>query len=478
MILFFNLILQVFKTYHDKDSVKSNDTSYSYKDILIKVYFLVQQLKNTNPAPMRVGLVAHNSIEWVIVFLAVILSGNKLVLFSPLTSKAKLKHMIINANLQLLFTDYESIEEIRNPITTIVSITKLRYVLLNSPEAQHIESYECIIEKLSNYHNELIKGIIVYSPKSIYPVIIPYTHIILMLDVIREAKIFDKTTNYVAYPEFTYNYILGFLLPFIEGINIVIPTGKFSTHDAKWQFNTYLPEIVILNAYQFEQIWREFIEPSTNELLKFLAEYELVFIQKWILKKRIKSVFPDMEKLIILNSSLSTTMESTLKSMKVPYTITYGSVETCGLVSYSDPKDFKIGTLGKIINPFIDINDICNDTISVDENLNIISSDEEYTEFEFTASKYEKILKGLPLVTDCILTKFNNELILLVNIDTQYVDTYGICLSEVKKRLEICRKEVNSKVNSSRYLNRIIIELVEFKRDSNGRIMREYYEVD
>lgn len=497
MNLLFKLVLTVFKHRYEQISIISNNTSYSYKDILIKVYYLIKYLKMIRPTQIRVGLVASNSVEWIVVFLATIMSGNRLILFSPLLSKNKLNHVILDAKVKILFIDSQLITEVLNTTSIIIPIDKLDFTT-ECKESSHsfIEIESDLLKEFQSRSNFTEPEIVVYTPRSTCPIDISHNVILKVLGSIGKTKIFDNSSLYIAYPEFTFNYIIGLLLPFIEGMKIMIPGEKFTTYDAKWIFNTYKSEVVILNAYQFEEIWREFIESSTDELIKFLTEYRMNWIRKWILKRNMKTIFPNMKKLIILNSSISTTMETTLKSMKIPYTITYGSVESCGIATYSDPKDFKIGTVGKIVNNIVTYTDNLgitvyhgntyiksDDVLITDKECNIIflnRTDETIqTEFGFIITRdVEKILKGLPLVTDCVLTKYNNSIILLVNIDTQYVDTYNIHLTEVKKKLELCRIEINNKVHSFEKIARIIIELSEFKRDSNGRILREYYTLD
>jgi long-subunit acyl-CoA synthetase (AMP-forming) len=60
-----------------------------------------------------------------------------------------------------------------------------------------------------------------------------------------------------------------------------------------------------------------------------------------------------------INSSLGLYMEKLLKEIKFPYTVTYGTIETCGIATYSHPNEHKIESVGKpIINGLIEKDNI------------------------------------------------------------------------------------------------------------------------
>jgi acyl-CoA synthetase (AMP-forming)/AMP-acid ligase II len=457
------VIIEIFKQYLESIALVSKGIEYTYKDIMEKSYSLANRLNEFSNKKLTIALVASNSAEWVIIFLAVILSNNKLVLFSPKLSKKKLLYVISNSKASILFTDLDLNQD---DFPFIYQLFKIDNIIFENDKML--------------LHKDLVEteALIIYTPRGLKYNAIPYYNIAKTMSILDKKEIFNNCSNYVAHQEFTYNYVLTLLVPLLRGVRITIPTHNLLLNEEG-------NEVVILNAFQFEELWREFIESSDDVFIKFLKDFRFNKIKNWIIKRNLKRLFPNIENLIILNSSLNRYIESTLKYIKLPYTVTYGTVETCGIASYTSPKFFQEGSCGDLL--FSDFNYMNNiledDTVHITDNLTLYFEnrrDEEIkTEYGFTISRdVESILKNLPLVIDCVLILYNDELKLLVNIDLEYIDSEHLRIHEVNRILDECRKQINNKVHTFEKISKIVIDLQPFKRDSYGRILREYYTIE
>jgi long-subunit acyl-CoA synthetase (AMP-forming) len=502
------LILGLFQNnLSDKTAVISKGSNYSLKDIFIQSIELMKVLNRKKKAKidggvLKVGLIASNSKEWIVVFIATILSRNKLVLFSPCLSEQKIAHVIVLSRIDILITDAELSMEILEVIDFIeivridtlhTSLKDVCYVFTNSLSDEE-RVIDTLLENIaSTITSDGSASITVYSPRQLQGIEVLYTDIVETLSDLTEKGIFESNGDkkYIAFVDFTYNYVVGLLLPLITNHILIIPEkdNDFTENEIDWLLFENKPEVVILTAHQFEKLWRYSLEPSTNEFLKLLSDFRIKWLKKIIVKRNIRKLFPNLKKLIILNSSISTMLEMTLKEYKVPFTITYGTIETCGIASYSDPKNFKVGSVGKMLKT--SRKNLIERIIPKKENDNIFCNNEDTLYFisrmeenivsnegKIITRDVEKIFKSLPLVIDCVLVQDKEDLYLLVTIDTQYCDIYGITHKRAKQMLNACKDEINTTFNSIETITRIVISLTEFKRDSYGRIMKEYYTLD
>src|SRR4030043_462105 len=142
-------------------------------------------------------------------------------------------------------------------------------------------------------------------------------------------------------------------------------------------------------------------------------------------------------------------MEKLLKEIKFPYTVTYGTIETCGIATYSHPNEYKIESVGKpIINGLIEKDNIIyyqnrdnieslNDfgTKDKDGNLYFIARTSDYNA---QSRKIAEILRDVPFIEDCILYKVPTLNIknpcLLVNIDYEKAEKAKITEKKKLKR--------------------------------------------
>ena len=470
------LIINMFSEYCPFIFIRSNNKEYSYREIFEYSKRLSTELNLISNSSLRIGLIGDNSVEWIIAFFGILFSRHIPVLISKKLSSHIIKQVAVIEKLDIIISDF-SIEIDNYPLLQ-------RWILLDK-----IVDYRCRDFLITQYKEKSLEILIMITPNQNKEVIINYEQIYLFLKELTKKSIFKQDDNYIANLEFTYNYILGLLLPFLYGNTIIILNNSFiSTYylsNLRWNLSN---TTICITAHKFELLYKKYIDDPTNWLLNFITKWRLWFIKRWIIKKKLNKIFPNLKKLIIVNSSLNYKTELALKKAKFPYTVTYGTIETMGLVSYSDPKDFVFGSVGKVIrllpNENVEEFSMSNgDVIKVKRgNLYFYHrrGEELSTDYGYIISrKVEDILKGLPYVIDCLLVTDNQKTLnLIVSIDKETCDYYRINREDLQSILDNSIKKINQKVYQQEKINKIIILYDDFIRDSYDRIIKKFYQLE
>lgn len=466
------LILAVFQNYLGNIFIIQESSKYTYRDVLNMSLSLSKRLDDYFNKPIKIALIANNSLEWIVAFFAILLSKHKLVLFSPNLSNSKIIAVIRASNCSLLMHNFIDKDDL---LETVSDQCKIMHI----NDISHYKSDKTYHTFIAS--KDIFTSLEIYTPRSLSKVVINSDKLVALTDALGKHKIFDDSTSYVADAEFSYNYVLGLLLPFINGITIIIPRKRHHllSHGEVFISAKYESEVVILNARQFKEIYQEYIEEIDdlfNDVLKF---FNLWFIRKYYLKRKFNKVFLNLKKLIILNSKLDVYIQKTLKKLKVPFTVTYGRVEDGGISTYSDPKDYIIESVGKFL--LINLTDIDDEDLLYQNNDGIVyfdrrKSDEIKTAEGFIISEeIERILSNIPYVKDCLLCNRNNKLYLIVYLDHKQMHYRYMkpveAIAEIKSKIIAINKEVNT----FERIQDVCQSPLPFETDSYGRILKEYY---
>ena len=433
----------------------------------------------------NIAIHAHNSIEWIIIFLAILKSKNKILLIHPNQSLKNVIRILSEKSIDIIYTDNDILlnQKLLHDKTNFVNIQNIKNILAENQDSFIMYNY-----KPQNYIKEN-DSISVLSFRSFKIIEVSFNTIISLIGKLSKRGLFknkDKETYYIAHVDFTYNYIIGLLLPLSSGVPIVI-TNEDLPH---YRFYMFKPNTIILTGRHFEQIYHEYIDISTDMLIKFLKDLNLWFILNIMFGYRLKHIFGDIDTLVILNSDLSLQIEKTLKSCRFPYTITYGIAEAGGIISYSDPKNFKLGTMGKIISNNVDIygdklvykDEIINDIVSKHIKDDIVfhnrEEDEITSKFGYTCHiDLERKLRNLALVDDCLLVQNQNGTMkLYCTLDTNYIELNNIDSNHIKRIIQGQINYINIQLDMDLNIQDIVILLYDFTRDHYDRIRRDLYD--
>jgi long-subunit acyl-CoA synthetase (AMP-forming) len=477
-------IIELIKMSFEDIALICGNTKLKYKEMLgraIYLAFFLITLSKKHRVQLRIAIVANNSIEWVIVFLAAIFSDSTLILISTNLNKIRVKHILNDSNANLIFTDQECLlEDEELDVYNINSINTLETTKSN--DIITITGLSILLKGLERSEKLWVSEgkLVVYTPRDLKRVEISYTEIVSLLSVLGDKDIFNE--EFVVNEDFSTNYILCLLLPLLSGVTLNI---------AKYLI-PWIGKVIIIRSELFnEWLNQVFTYNDFKWYHKFINFISFGLIGKWLVKRSFNQTFPNLKKLIILNSSLSYQTEKMLKRIKFPYTITYGTTETMGIATYSDPSEFKIGSVGKVImfrniisfagklhlvdREMIPLHDIGYK--DAEGHLFLTSREDEviHTEQDLNVSRdIEKIFKSVPVIEECYLLNVHDRIYLLVNLDKEKCESIGLeTLSETKDLLRAYLDKINKDIlMPHEQIHDVVIEHKKFPRDLRGNLIR------
>lgn len=498
-ILLKYLILAI-KPFWDKIAIIQNGISIKYSELFKQSIELSTEFNELRKKDKKlvIALCANNSISWIISFISVIISNNTLVLISPKTEIELILHQLISSEVDIIITDSKN-KKLHKILKEF--IVKFRRIIIytddiKSKNHKNLSLFTAFKLLIRNFvFGKEGDDIIIYTPNREQEIKLRYDDMLYLLMELKNKEIFKSKSDYLAYPEFTYNYVFGMLLPLISNSTIIItnyikPLFDDSNNeltDISYNFYHHIQKrevsTIIINASQFNQILKSIKKQSLTfkEFIKILLSVRsyksLIIVKKLIIKKRLQSLLPNLERLIILNSSLPLHVEKLLKKIKFPYTITYGTVETYGIATYSHPEEFQIESVGRDIigNIVIQNGKIFHrwrgnlkDYGFKDPNGNIyfICRDSSYG---LQTKRVEEILKQIPFVAECILRKSlkdKEDPYLLVTIDYDQAEIMKITnIGEIAHIINTFIDKLPIKISH------VIIWNSTFQKDTYGRIV-------
>ena len=475
------LILQILLLFKDKGFIYDSIRILSYGEVRERVVRVTNYLnKLSNERQVKIALIATNSIDWIICFLAILISKHHLVLISPYLTTSKIKKAVMDSNVDIIITSKDFNIDMFPLCHRVFRINYISNISSNNERNGLKKSLdESILENQET--NFSSKGITIISPRKLSEIRISKDNINDRLKILTTKNIFPDFSTYVAYLEFTYNYVICLLLPLIHGCIIRIPEkrSEYSIHALSRSTNG--EQTVIITGRQFENLYKKFIEDPRNIFSNLLKYFHLWIIRKRILKNRLKKEFPNLRMLIILNSRFSLSIERTLKLLKFPFTITYGTVETSGIASFSLPNEFVVRSCGQPLFPS-EVSYYKDDSLFItNNNLFFIGRNNEYIRIRnskgeevLISRSSEDILRHLPFVDDCILIEDNNNIHLFITLDYKLVEEVNISRDDIKQLLKDSINRLNRSKVIQWYIHSIVIVDGDFRRDSYDRILSEH----
>lgn len=486
------LLLKVFAQYWNYIAFNYNGVYYSYGDIYKSANILRDELDSMHSRPLRVALIAQNSIEWVIAFIAILMSKHQLVLYTPNCTLVELRYVLNKSRASILITDKGKELNISDSVFLIG--------IININTISKEESEHCLITlgEVKEEQYTQINTIHVFTQRHRTDVEIEYTDILQLLNTLLNSDIFhspdtSSIDSYYSQQGYTYNYVLCLLLPLFKGVETIIPESN-GIYQTEYDLRTMRLKTVIMTAYQFEVLYNNFIEPPFDKWNNFLKKLPFWMGRKQYLTKKLKEVFSDVERVIILNSGLNMNLEKKLIQLQFPITTTYGIVEAAGLCTYSSPSDYVFGSCGKTINGFVTVLMGDDELIWGKSDSKLIGTNDngrirnDYLYYHNRSGEIistsigcipgyvERILKSIPFVKDCILTSIDEKVILLATIDELAASCDNLLYEDLTLVLESSVNELNERISSFERVSKVVILPGDFSRDDYGRVKKYLYQ--
>src|SRR4030042_2036315 len=258
-------LLDIIKNILDKVAIIQDEESIKYNSLLhksVELSKIFNKLRRDNKK-IKIAICANNSIEWIISFLSILFSGNIPVLISPSLGLAKIVYILIKSSTSILITDIVDSKLIEKFRGTIMYIHSDNFKIKSTKSIILEEVYEEILSNLISTNDGKKRKLLIYTPNRLKGVKISYKNIYILLKELNDRKIFKQNQFYLAYPEFTYNYVLGLLLPLISGTKIIILSFYHNfenVHSIQYNSIKYKPSTIILNANQFNKLYDFYIQ--------------------------------------------------------------------------------------------------------------------------------------------------------------------------------------------------------------------------
>jgi long-chain acyl-CoA synthetase len=339
------------------------------KVLLLATHLLAVGVKKRD----KIAILAENSPNWGITYLAITRLGAMVVPVLPDFTGTDVRHILTDAKVKILFTTQRQIEKIYeladHKIKKIITLdNSVPSVRLDNVETftNFLNQAELLPEKK---HNKISKikdipatelcSIIYTSGTSGHSKAVMLTHGNLVANVSSARQLIqvkpDWTFLSILPMSHTYEFTLGFLLPIINGARIVY-AGKAPTPTILERIcRQEKPDIMCVVPVVMEKIHKKRVMAAIedNKLLKIATKIPLVRqkIYQKIGKKLLNFFGGKLQTVAIGGAPMNIETETFFHEAKFPYIFGYGLTESSPLLSGGPMGDetITVGSTGKPI---------------------------------------------------------------------------------------------------------------------------------
>ncbi|MCK9294590.1 MAG: AMP-binding protein [Desulfobulbaceae bacterium] len=319
----------------------------------------------------RLAILAENSPNWAITYLAAIRLGVIVVPILPDFPEADVRHILTDAKVKILFTTQRQIEKIYelrdNKLSSII-------MLDDSPPEKflnRVETFSTFLAKADQSRDKSqqlaerpppvcpddLAGIIYTSGTSGHSKAVMLSHGNLCANVKAANELIRITQDWtflsILPMSHAYEFTIGFLLPLLNGARIVY-AGKPPTPTTLERIcRKEKPSVICIVPVIMEKIYKKRVMTAIgqNNLLKFSMKIPLIrrtIFQK-IGKKLLEFFGGSLQLVAIGGAATNFETESFLKEANFPYLIGYGLTEASPLLAAGPFKDptITVGSTGK-----------------------------------------------------------------------------------------------------------------------------------
>jgi len=285
------------------------------------------------------------------------------------------------------------------------------------------------------------------------------------------------------------------------------------------------PSVILMVPLLLEKIYKKRVLPKISRppvalMLKTPGLDKLIL--KKIKKSLVKALGGEFIEVVIGGAPLSEEVEAFFRRMNFPFTIGYGMTECAPIISYSNHKEFKLGSSGKILNtmevkvrkpdPETGIGELCvrgenvmegyyknpeataevfedgwlrtGDLGTVDADGTIFIRGRAKTMIlsgsgqNIYPEEIEAKLNNMPYIAESLVLEHNDKLVALVYPDNETIEAENLSPEQLERKMEENRKTVNRILGSYEKITKIRIFPNEFEKTPKKSIKRFLYSVD
>ncbi|MEW6518711.1 MAG: AMP-binding protein [Thermodesulfobacteriota bacterium] len=319
----------------------------------------------------KVAILAENSPNWAIAYLAAIRLGAIVVPILPDFPEADVRHILTDAKVKILFTTQRQIEKIYELRDSKLSAVIMLDDTTTEKMISNVETFSAFLAKADQLRDKCrqladrpptvgpddLAGIIYTSGTSGHSKAVMLSHGNLCANVNSANELIRITPDWtflsILPMSHTYEFTIGFLLPLLNGARIVY-AGKPPTPSTLEKIcKKEKPSVICIVPMVMEKIYKKRVMTAIEEhaLLKFSMKLPLIrrsVFQK-IGRKLLAFFGGNLQLLAIGGAATNHETEVFLKEAGFPYLIGYGLTEASPLLSGGPFKDptITVGSAGK-----------------------------------------------------------------------------------------------------------------------------------
>ncbi len=492
----------------------------------------------------HIVLCGRNCAAWAISYMAIITYGAVAV---PLLHEFKaqnVEHLVNLSNAKLMIVGDMVWEEIDpNNLPNVNAIIQLQGIkLVYCKDEKYRQAYETLEEKfLQKYPNGFTKQDVVYRREDINSValisytsgtssaskgvMIPYRALLFNFNFAsRVITNLNEYSNSISMLPMAHLFSMSFELiyEFYCGTHIHFLTRVPSPKIVMEAFADIKPDIIISVPLIMEKIYKSKLKPILDKrLTKVLLRTPV--IDKMLLNKiqtLLHTGFGDrFYEVIIGGAALNQEVEAFLKKIGFRYTVGYGMTECAPIVCYSDWKDVKLYSCGKVVDGCqikIDSPDskripgeilVKGDNVMLGYYNNPQATNEAFKDgwlrtgdlgiidqdgYLFIKGRIKNMilcsngqniypeeiedrLNSMEYVNEALVLEKENKLVGLINLDQDKLDRDGITRDSYPSIIEQIRLDTNKELPAYEQLAKLYIQPEEFEKTPKRSIKRYMY---
>jgi long-chain acyl-CoA synthetase len=362
------------------------EKSLTYADIGEKVDTMATVLYASDVKKKdKVAILAENSPNWGITYLALIHLGAIVIPILPDFPGTDVRHILTNSQVKIIFTTKRQIEKIlelqnhkikkiitlddSRPDTDLDSLTTFTEFLATFEELSEKKRAKFNNMTAEIDHNDLA-SIIYTSGTSGHSKAVMLSHRNLLSNVRSADQLVNITPEWtflsILPMSHTYEFTIGFLLPLYKGCRIAY-AGKSPTPRILEQICKHeRPTAICIVPMVMEKIYKKRVMTTIEHSSLLTIAVKVNFLRQALFKKIGKKLLDffggNLELLAIGGAAINIDTEKFLKEAQFPYIIGYGLTETSPLLAGGPLHDptIEVGSTGKPV-PDVEIRIIAPD---------------------------------------------------------------------------------------------------------------------
>ena len=347
--------------------------NYLYKDFAAQIekLHILMEISEIHPKD-KLAIVGANSAHWAICFFSILTYGATAVPILHEFNSDNIHHIINHSSAKVLFISSSCWKELQQTaipkVKLIVLIDDFSIIYAASAEANKADltqlfnlRYPIFSPESIHYYIEQPDDLAILNytsgtTSSSKGVMIPFRSLWSNTLFAQDNLSFvHKGDNIVCLLPMAHMYGLAFevLNSINKGCHIHFIKGKPSPRVVMEAFKEFRPSLILAVPLIIEKIVKDRIFPKINKpFLRFMLRLPGIrtVIRKQIKREMEEAFGSHFEEIVLGGAALNKEVEQFLHSIHFRYTVGYGMTECGPLIAYAQWDEFKLGSVGRVVD--------------------------------------------------------------------------------------------------------------------------------